>query len=110
MSKNFYSHLIEIDSITVELDELELSDQQKHHLSSLIDSNLHHTILDAILSQLNEEDKKIFLEHLAKEDHDKIWIHLNSKVDKIEDKIKDAANTLKEQIKKDIQESKKGVK
>lgn len=102
--KTFYSHLIEVESIVLELDKLDLSDEEKIHLASLVDSSLHHTILDAILSELSEEDKKTFLQHVHEDNHDKIWKFLNERVDNIEDKIKKAAEDLKDQLHKDLQE------
>lgn len=104
--KQFYSHLVEVESIHVELDTLDLTDEEKKHLQSLIESNLHHTILESILSELSTEDKQYFLEHLLQDNHDKVWEHLNSKVDNIEDKIKKAADDVKEAIKKDIKDTK----
>ena len=102
----FYTHLIDIESVLIELDELDLSDREKHHLTDLLDANLHNTVLDAVLSELSEEDKKFFLKHLAEDDHNKIWEFLNDKVDNIEDKIKIAAEDLKKEIHKDISEAK----
>lgn len=108
MSKlHFYSHLIEIESLIVELDSLELSDKEKKHLASLVDSNLHQTILHAILDELNENEKKIFLEHLNNREHDKLWKLLNERIDGVEDKIKDAAEKLKTELKKDIRKAKR---
>lgn len=105
--KHFYEHLIEIESITFELDKLDLDEQQKIHLASLVDSSLHHAILDAILSELSDQDKRVFLKHLSENDHLKIWKFLNAKVENIEDKIKSAAKDLKEELHKDIKESKR---
>jgi len=92
--KYFFSHLTEIDSIIIELDKLDLSEAQKLHLADLIDSSLYHVVLDAILAELNPDDKKVFLNHL-KED------------DKIEDKIKSAADDLKDELHRDLKEAKK---
>ncbi|MBI2314905.1 hypothetical protein HYU93_02500 [Candidatus Daviesbacteria bacterium] len=105
--KHFYTHLIEIESIIIELDKLDLSMEQKTHLTSLIDSSLHHTILDVVLSQLSIQDKKIFLTYLQEGKHDKIWQFLNEKVDGVEEKIKKAAEDLKLQLHKDLKETKK---
>ncbi len=100
--KSWYAHLVEIESIMVELERMNLSKEEKLHLAQLIDSSLHHTILDAILSQLSEEDKKIFLQHVNHDNHDKIWQFLNEKIDGIEDKIKKTAEDLKKELTKDI--------
>lgn len=106
MKKHFYSNIVELESLFYELDLLELEDYQKHELSNLIDSNLHHTILDIILSELSDDDKKLFLKHLNENDHDKVWEHLKFKVDNIEEKIKKAAEQLKMDLRKDIKEAK----
>ncbi len=106
MNKTFYGHLIEIESIIIELDKLDLSKEQKHHLTSLVDVSLHHTVLDAILSQLKEEDKRVFMHQLTVNDHQKIWKFLNEKVDNIEDRIKNTAEQLKKELLKDIKKSK----
>lgn len=101
--KQFYSHLIEIESIMVSLDKMDLSGEEKLHLTYLVDSSLHHTILDAILSELPDKDKVVFINHLKADDHDKIWKFLNEKVAGVEDKIKKAADDLKSQLHKDIE-------
>ena len=100
----WYSHLVEIESIIVELDRMDLSKEEKLQLAHLIDSTLHNTILDAVLSQLQEEDKRKFLMHLSADNHDKIWMFLNSRVDNIETKIKKTADDLKKKLHKDIKE------
>lgn len=105
--KYFFSHLIEIESVISELDKLDLSNKEKEHLARLLDSSLHHTILDAILSELSEEDKRVFLKYVHEDDHSKIWKFLTEKIDNIEDKIKKAADGLKMELHKDLREVKK---
>lgn len=104
--KHFYSHLVETDSLFIELDKLELTEDDKANLVSLIDSNIHHAIVDAVLSELSAEDKKIFLTHVLSEEHDKVWELLDKKVDNIENKITQAAESLKKELHKDIEEVK----
>lgn len=104
--KKFYSHLVEIESLTVELEELDLSEKQRMHLAQLIDTSIHHTVLDAIFSELSDKDKIELFKHLTSEDNEKIWQFLNSRVDNVEDKIKKVADELRDQLKKDIQEAK----
>ncbi len=103
--KQFYSHLIEIESVIVELDKMDLSDEEKKHLATLIDSSIHHTILDTILSELSEQDKRVFVNQLNVGDHQKIWDFLNAKVDNIEDKIKKAAEDLRIELHEDLKEA-----
>jgi len=106
MKKYFYNHLVEISFITAELGDLDLSKDERIHLVQLAEENIHNAILDAILSELSEEDKKIFLHHLAKDDHDKVWEHLKQKIENIEDKIKSAAESIKKELHRDIKEIK----
>ena len=101
----FYSHLIEIESITAELDKMDLSNEEKMHLAHLVDSSLHHTILDAVLAELSDQDKRKFVGYLNENNHDKLWKFLNEKVDKVEDKIKKIVDDLKKELHKDLRDS-----
>lgn len=105
--KQFYTHLIEIKSIIISLDQLDLTREQKLHLARLIDSSLHNKILDLVLSELGEGDKKQFLNHLRTRSHGKIWQLLNGKIDNIEDKIKNVIQSLKGEMEEDIKKAKK---
>lgn len=102
----FYSHLIKIESITVKLEEMGLSENQKIHLSSLLDSTIHHTVLDLILSKLSPEDKEAFLYKLKENPKDKQLLEfLNTRVDNIEEEIKQTVEKLKVELHEDIQEA-----
>lgn len=107
MKKHFYSHLIEIDSLTAMLSDIPLSDTERQELLSLVDSNMDHTILDLVLSELSEKDKQTFLAHLAEDKHDAIWHLLKQRVTDIETKIQKAADDLKKKLHEDIQSVKK---
>lgn len=107
MKKHFYSNIIEIDSLVIELDQIELSKEQKDHLTELIHSNLYHEILDVVLSELEDEDKKVFLINLSGNDHNKIWKHLKSRIEDVEKKIKKATEDFKKELSNDIKRIKK---
>lgn len=107
MKKRFYSHIIETSSISLALAEMDMSNQERKHLIDLVEENLHHAILDAVLSELSEKDKKEFVELYAEGDDEKIWKLLSSRVENIEDKIKMTATELKKELHKDIEESHK---
>lgn len=86
----------------LELEELELDEEEREELQEMIGTNLHHAILEAVLDELSEEDKIIFLQHMAHGNHDKVWDHLKGKIENIEDKIKATADSLMGELEKDI--------
>ena len=104
--KYFYSHIIDTSTLSLELGDMDLAPKERMHLISLVDSNIHHEVLDLILSELKEPDKKTFLTHLSLENHDKVWRFLNGKIDNIEEKIKKTADDLKKELHNDIKEVK----
>jgi hypothetical protein len=107
MKKRFYSHLIDIESINLSLYLLDLNERQKQELMLIVESNIHHVVIDTVMSELSEEDKKKFLSHLAAEKHEEIWSLLEGKIKNIEEKIKQAVQVLKQELHKDIMEVKK---
>lgn len=104
--KHFYSHIIDTTSISIELAEMELTPDERIHLVALAESNVHHTVLDTVLSELSDGDKKEFLQHVRDDKHDKIWELLKDKVENIEGKIKKAVEDIKTELHKDIEEAK----
>lgn len=107
MKNQFYSQIVQVETLYVALDDLTLTDKEKEHLKSIIDSSLYHTILDAVLSELPEEDKKMFLDKLGEENHEKTLDFLRKRILNIEDKIKKTANDLMTELHEDIKEAKK---
>lgn len=107
MKKYFYSHIIEVESLVIELDQLDFSDTEKQYLANLADDSLHTAIMDAILSKLPEHERRRVLEHVALEKHDKVWEIINEHVDQVEDLIKETAEEVKQNLKKDVKEARK---
>ncbi len=106
MVKHFYSFIIETETLFLEIDSLEISDSEKSHLKSLAESHIHHSILDAIMSEMSAPDKKLFLEHLNSKNHQRVWDFLHEKVEDVEEKIKNAAHAIKKELHKDLKEAK----
>jgi hypothetical protein len=100
--KHFYQHLIQINEITLDLGEIKLSKEERLHLLSLLEANIHSVVINTVLSQLSENDKKIFLSNLVLNDHDKIWEHLWKNTVNLEQKITDSVNNLLSEMRKDI--------
>jgi len=104
----FYSHIIEIESIIVKLGEMDFSGEQKLHLACIVDSTIHQSVLDIILSKLSDKDKIIFLQQLKKDPQDKkIMEFLSDKVGGIEDEIIEVVEKLKTDLHQDIEEAKR---
>ncbi len=101
-NKHFYAHLTETTDIVLELGELDMSSEERIHLLSLIEANIHSAVIDTVLSNLDEENKKIFLNNLVIDNHDKTWEHLNKNTKDLEDKIKETVNLVKKELLKDI--------
>jgi len=110
MTIHFYSKLISTDSIVEALNDLDLSEEERRKLLGIVESSLHHAVLDAILSELSDHDKQLFLQIVTEDDqdsqHKKIWDFLSKKIDKIEEKIVQTGEDLKKELHKDIQETK----
>ncbi|OGH24368.1 MAG: hypothetical protein A3B47_01215 [Candidatus Levybacteria bacterium RIFCSPLOWO2_01_FULL_39_24] len=102
--KYFYTHIVDTSTLSLKLGDMDLTPKERLHLISLINSNIHHEILDLVLSELNPIDKETFLASLASEDHAKIWKLLNAKVENIEEKIKKTAEDIIKELHKDIKE------
>ena len=105
-NKYFYSHLVDTTSISIEIADMNMTPDERKHLILLAESNIHHAVLDTVLSDLPEEHKKEFLRSVRDDDHDKIWDLLKDKAENIESKIKKTAEDLKTELLKDIEETK----
>lgn len=104
--KYFYSHLTSFEILSNELDSLNINPSEKIVLMEIADRNIHHEVMDAILSQLDGEDRKKFLKLLVDDKHEEIWKHLNDKTSDIEKKIKQAADQIRKELTEDIKKLK----
>lgn len=107
MKKHFYHSVVETSSISLAIAEMDMDKEERKHLISLVEENLHHAILDAVLSELSDKDKQEFIELFAEGRDEEIWALLKDRVDNIEDKIKITSEDLKKELHKDIEDSKK---
>lgn len=105
-TKHFYSFLVETTNITLELGDFKLTKEERVHLISLVDANIHSSVIKLILENLESEDKKVFLKNLATNDHDKTWKHLNANIQNLEQEVKIAIEETIRELKKDIKSAK----
>lgn len=103
----FYTKIIKIESVIEQLHNLDLSDEERIHLANLVDSSLHHIILNEVLTNLNDDDKRTFLKLLHQDpESEQLMEFLQEKIENIEEKIKKVSEELVLQMHKDIKEAK----
>lgn len=105
---HFYHSIVSMESLRVRLDLFEFSPEERERLMEVAERTLHHSILDLVLSELNEEDRKLFLAHHAAEDHDEVWRLLTGNIKNIEKKIKVTAESVSHKLHKDLKKLKAG--
>ncbi len=112
MSKVFYDHLIKIEEIVLELDNYELSYEEKDEFINLIDGTLHHHTLQVILDLLPPQHHQNFLDQFYQSPHDqKLITYLKEKInDEVEKKIQEKAIEIKKEILLEIKKSSKAKK
>jgi hypothetical protein len=100
--KHFYDHIVSVNSIEIELNNLGLLEKERVELLSIAENTIHYTVLDIALTNIKEEHKEEFVKHVNNEDHEKAWKLLKEKTDGIEEKIRKAADQLKKELISDI--------
>lgn len=104
---HFYSHLIKIETVIIELESMDLSLKQKHDLAAVIDSAIHNQVLDLILSKLTQDDKKVFLEKMYLNPHDlTILDFLKEKISGLEEQITREVDILVVELHQDLKQAK----
>jgi len=109
-NKHFYSHIITTTDITLKLSEMDLTEEEKNHLESLLEANIHSVVVETILSELSNDDKKQFLQNLVSDNHQITLEHLKLKINNVENKITDSIENLKKELLDDLEEAKKLAK
>jgi hypothetical protein len=105
-TKHFYTNLVETTDITLEIAQMDLTPNERVHLISLMEANIHSVVVKKVLSELPNEDKKVFLKNLTSSDHAKTWEHLKKTSFDMEEKIKSAIEELKKELIDDIKSTK----
>jgi len=107
MTKIFYDHLIVFEEVLTELDSYELEPEERSELVILIEENLHHTVLDVILTNLPKEQHEVFLAEFYQTPHSKkllVFLETHAGPD-ISDKISQAVAKAKKEILSEIKNS-----
>ena len=110
MIRHFYSHIIETDSIVLELETLDISKNEKSHLIEIMESSIHLSVMDSILSELPKEHRKAFLFHVNEKQHEQVWKIINGTIKDAQNMILKSAGMVKKEFLADIKKLKSEAK
>lgn len=99
--KYLFEEIIQIKTVHLKLNEMDLTDQEKEELLEIMKSTIHHKVIDLILSELTDEEKEIFLEGVST-GRGFSDTHKNGQ---FLDVLKDRINNLEAKIKEKVKEA-----
>lgn len=102
-----YERFIEIKPLEEEINNLEISDIEKNNLLHMSAELFHHHTLEEILSRLDSEDKKRFLEAVHLNQEITMADILKEKINGYEEILKKKLTSVRDEIIKEIQAVKK---
>ena len=104
MSKIFYDHLIILDEVEVEINNLGLEHDERQELHDLIEETLHHRVLTRVLEVLPKEHHENFLKEFKKRPHDGALIdYINERIDdSVEKHVTEEIEKLKDELLQDL--------
>ena len=107
--KLFYDHLVLKEDLIVELEKHKLAVEEREELVALVDENLHHHVLDTILTHLPKEKHQDFLKKFHNAPHDeKLLEYLKTEtVVDIEEEIKTRARKTKAELLAEIKRARR---
>jgi hypothetical protein len=109
MSKLYYDHLVILEDVEIELNQMGLDRSERAEIEDLIEETIHHRVLERVLQHLPQEHHEEFLGKFTKAPHDPSLIrYLDQKIEaSVERHIKDEMEKLKKELLEDIRTSKK---
>lgn len=99
--------LMEQDSLLKELGLAEFDAKQQSELFELMMDILEIKVMDAVLSELSDEEKKEFTIILLGENPDAAKEFLNKRIKNLDKKLDDVVKDFKAELVKDISDAKK---
>jgi len=104
MKNKFYSHLLKIEPIHDKFSQIDIKEDEKESLLEILHSHIHVTVIDVILSELDEGKKKEFLHLVAvREDHSGAWDFVVTNIEQGEEKVKAAIEQIVKEFLSDLE-------
>jgi hypothetical protein len=101
---SFYQRFGQTKLIHEELILLDLAEEERQQLLRLLENTFNHKILSAVMEELTDEDKVVFLEKVTQEDEVAVVEFIRLKTNDIENKIELVVRELTQQVVDDIRE------
>lgn len=107
MSKIFFDHLIELETVEAEIKKASKTPEEKEELWSIVDDIVNHKILEFILDKLSIQNHSEFLEKFHQAPHDTDLInYLSEKIgENIEELLRQELGNLAYELLEDIKKS-----
>ncbi len=107
--KVFYDHIIIIDDIITEIEVMDFEESEKQEIYSLVDSIIHHRVLEHILDMLDIVHHDEFLTRFyAQPDDMRHLVFLEKKTNKdMVSELHKLSEALKKELRRDIKKHKK---
>lgn len=106
MTKIFYDHLTITEEIITELDNYRIEKIEREEIIQLVDENVHHRVLDAILKKLPKEKHEEFLTKFsAAPGNIELLDYLRREITDIEELITREAKLVKKELLAEIKRS-----
>ena len=104
MSKIFYDHLVVLADLEYKMTTLSFKPGEKEKVQHLIEETVHYRVMTKILDHLPKKHHNEFLNLFYEAPHHpKLLEFLKSKVENIEDLIREEINSLEKAFLKDFQ-------
>ncbi|MFH1749996.1 MAG: hypothetical protein ABH837_03870 [bacterium] len=103
--KTFFSHLLDTDQLIMMVERLLEIEEEKLEILDMIDSTLHHRVIDKVLDELDDRHHELFMTEYSRDPgNEELLYFLKKHIPDIEDKIqlesKATQSSLFEDIKK----------
>ena len=97
------------ENIIIEINSLNVENHEREKLLRMTDELAEHRFLNAVLDNLKEQDKEIFLDYLNGETPEIVAEFLHRRIEGVEEILKEHGKALEYEILEDIRSIKGGI-
>lgn len=102
--KNFYDHLVKVESLTIQVNRLDLNPSQKKRVNGLIKSSVHYTLVNTLMSDVPEKERPRAIKTLNSGNYNELWSVFDTKKARVEGNLRKAFENLSREILRDLKD------